>query len=140
MKKISKYKSKSKINPIFITSGLLGLPQNPKKAFELGLIFGEKFIYELVKNDNPLDGDQNDIRQATLFLKNILNQQEMIEAVKTNKNVNTNISKLNPDHAFELGSLLGKKKAIEFVFKNNFHKKLILDQWFILADKIENFE
>lgn len=130
---------KKKSNPFKnIVPGVFSLPQNSKEAFRLGVIFGERFIYEMIKNSNPLDGDQNDVRQATLHLKNILKQKEIAEISKTIKN--SNILKLRPDESFELGNLLGKKRAIEFVLKNNFDKKLIRDRWFVVADEIENFE
>lgn len=47
---------------------------------------------------------------------------------------------MNSNYAFDLGWDLGKKKAIEFVLKNNFDHEQLKNKWFILADKIENFE
>lgn len=126
-----------KSNP-FVSNNLLIIPANSYKAFIIGILFGKKYIYDLVKDNNPLDGDQNDVHNAKLFLQDILNQQTMIRAL--NKIEKSNISKLKPEVAVELGILLGKKEAIEFVLANNFNKNLIEEQWFIVADKIENFE
>lgn len=133
-------KTKNKSNPFnnIMPGGVFGIPNNPKKAFELGVMFGKYYIYQLVKDDNPLDGDQNDLNQAKLYLEDILKKPEMIQALNEIKN--SDISKLKSYDSFGLGRLLGEKKAIEFVLSNNFNRELVRNQWFIVADQIENLE
>lgn len=117
-------KKNLKINPTLITK----IPKNPLKAFGLGVIEGKKYIYDQVLNNNA----------SKTMLKRLLTHQNMIDALDIIKN--SDISKMYYYDTLDLGDYLGRKKAIEFVFDNNFNLNLIQEQWFIVANKLENFE
>lgn len=129
MKKLIKYKKKIK-NPEDPYE-FLDFPKNSKKSFEIGMLIGKKIIFILALESH----DQVQIKKY--FEKFIKHHKQTITFLE---NPNFDISKIDPTEAYNAGDTLGKKKAIEFILKCNFNKKLIQDEWFKIADKIENFE
>lgn len=135
---------------------------DPIKAFEAGILDGKEFYYKFIMEENDRftknlsnskwlsDHEFKDeiirrehernINSLKKILKDLLNEPNFISAIIELENPNFDVSKLHYLEAFALGEYLGKKKAIEYAISKNFDADLIRNQWFIVADKIENFE
>lgn len=111
------------------TTSVTKIPKNPIRAFGLGVMEGKKYIYSWVLEPKP---------PSKIALTRILTFRDMIDAL--NKIKNNDISKMDYFDAFDLGDYFGRKIGVEFVLKNNFDRELIQNEWFNLANKIENFE
>lgn len=101
----------------------------PKKCFLLGVLTGKKEMYEYF-----IEGQlRKTIKEE---MESILSDYSYLgKQIK-----NTNILKMLCDDSWGLGRELGQVKACEIILKNNLNINLIRDQWFIVANQIENFE
>ncbi len=105
----------------------IGLPSNPKQAYEIGLLIGEKEFYDLVLNNSITNRNINQYSDKV---------EDILQKVDLGNNFIIQNLPNNPLDAFEFGRFSGIKKAIQFIILVNFNKSIIKDEQYNLNNII----
>lgn len=115
-------KFKVKINPL----------SDAQLSFIEGMTYTKARIYKDLLNDKNLN------LRTTLISLNIA--KSTLSKFGKLKNIFDDIDKMDPATTYFFGQVVGQIKAFDFAIKHNLNKKLIEEQWFIEANKFENFK